>query len=311
MIRLSIIIPFYGVEKYIGECLYSIFHQDISEEEYEVICINDRSPDNCANILAEYADKDQRIKVFTQNNQGLSVARNNGLKYATGKYIYFLDSDDCIHPQTLEISHYFITQNNADMVCFDFVKNADNTMPKTALLNVKDIKFKITNNPLYLDKMHTNVWTKLYKKNLLQGISFAHGIRFEDVPFVFSVLSKNPKTVILSEKLYFYTINEESFMHAKSNASQIKDYHKAIIIIAETYNKEQLLNEYKFIINNYIPSFLKQQYNRCRRADKITKPEMFKAFAEELRDLKAKGMLSWHGHKLTRYLKYLWIMRIY
>lgn len=307
MPEISIIIPVYNVEKYLPRCLDSILAQTFTD--FEAICVNDGSPDGSAGILSEYAKKDSRIKVITQENQGLSGARNSGLKEAVGEYIYFLDSDDCIHPQTLEIAHHFMTEHNADMVCFDFTKNLENNLPQTTPLKIEDIKFEITNNPLYLNKVHINAWTKLSKRELLKGLEFIPKIHFEDYPHTLAIFSKRPQTVVLKEKLYFYTVDENSISHAKAKPQQIKDYHIGLNFVYETYNKPEYKADFQHICRTYVPIILKQQLGRCERSDIEVKPEMFKAFAEELRDLKAKGMLSWRGHKLMRYLKYLQIMR--
>ena len=93
MIRLSIIIPFYNVEKYIAECLDSVYNQDISEEEYEVICVNDASPDNSRNIVLEYQKKHSNLTLVEHEvNKKLGAARNTGRKIARGKYIWNVDS---------------------------------------------------------------------------------------------------------------------------------------------------------------------------------------------------------------------------
>ena len=118
MPEISIIIPCYKVEKYLPRCLDSVLSQTFSD--FEAICVNDGSPDSCGEILADYAAKDSRIKILTQQNQGLSMARNNGLKLARGNFIYFLDSDDFIHPQLLEITHALALQHQADMVSFAY-----------------------------------------------------------------------------------------------------------------------------------------------------------------------------------------------
>ena len=97
MLLLSVIVPFYNVERFISECLDSVFDQDIPLSEYEVICVNDGSPDNCAQILAEYEQKYPGIfRVITQENRGLGEARNTGMKVAQGEYIAFVDSDDYV-----------------------------------------------------------------------------------------------------------------------------------------------------------------------------------------------------------------------
>ena len=99
--KISVIIPVYNVEEYLPVCLDSVLAQTFSD--FEAVCVNDGSPDNSAAILEKYAKKDARIKVVSRPNGGLSAARNTGLENACGEYIYFLDSDDYIHPQLLEI----------------------------------------------------------------------------------------------------------------------------------------------------------------------------------------------------------------
>ena len=105
--KISIIIPVYNAETYLYRCLASVISQTLSD--IEVICVNDGSTDNSLSILYEYQKKDKRFKVITQNNMGLSCARNNALKYAQGKYIGFVDADD-----TIEKDFYLLLYNNAE-----------------------------------------------------------------------------------------------------------------------------------------------------------------------------------------------------
>ena len=118
MPKISIIIPVYKVEAYLPACLDSVLAQTFSD--WEAICVNDGSPDNCGKILSEYAQKDSRIKVITQENQGVSVARNKALENAQGKYICFLDSDDELAPTFLQKMYQAIMDTNSDMVWCDF-----------------------------------------------------------------------------------------------------------------------------------------------------------------------------------------------
>lgn len=99
--KLSIIIPIYNVENYLNRCLDSCLIQDIPSDKYEVIAVNDGSPDNCAKILADYSKIHNNLRILTQHNSGLSIARNNGLKIAKGEYVWFVDSDDWIENNCL------------------------------------------------------------------------------------------------------------------------------------------------------------------------------------------------------------------
>ena len=116
MPAISIIIPIYNVEKYLRRCLESVQNQTF--QDWEAICVNDGSPDNSADIVREFAARDARFKLVNKENGGLSDARNAGMAVASGEYILYLDSDDFIHPQTLEITHHMAVRDGSDMVAF-------------------------------------------------------------------------------------------------------------------------------------------------------------------------------------------------
>lgn len=307
MPKVSIIIPCYKVEKYLKRCLDSVLAQTFCQ--WEAICVDDGSPDECGAILDQYAKCDYRIKVIHQENQGLSMARNNGMKLAQGDYIYFLDSDDAMHPQLLEIAYGLAQKHNAELVCFNTYKGNKEKFEINEI-NPSKIKTKVTNNPIFLGSrkekysIHYNVWTKLYKKELLNGLDFISGIHFEDFPHTYAVLARKPKTVVTPTKMHFYTDNGESISNKKGNPKQIRDYHVGINSIYEIYKAPELKKEFAFLKRNFIPNILKQQLGRCNRSDATNKPLMFEEFTKELVDLNNKGLISWRGHKLSRYWIY-------
>lgn len=120
MPEISIIIPVYNAEKYLNMTLNSVLRQTFVD--FEVICINDGSTDASWKILQEFSKKDNRIKIYTQENSGGSIARNNGLEKARGKYIAFLDNDDIYHPQYLEILYKNIKDTDADVSCCSYIR---------------------------------------------------------------------------------------------------------------------------------------------------------------------------------------------
>ena len=306
MVKISVIVPVYNVEKYLSECLNSILAQTFND--FEVICVNDGSTDRSSEILLQYAKKDKRIKVITQKNQGLSMARNNGLKEAGGEYVYFMDSDDAIHPQCLEIAYSLAEKQQADLVCFSYIK-MKKKIPDTGAFDISKLKSKTTCSPLQYCfgkkyKIRFNVWTKFYRRKLLNGLEFIPKIHFEDYPHTFAVLSKHPKTVIINEALYFYRINENSISHQKSSPQQIKDYHTGISSVYEIYKAPELKKELALLQRKLIPNLLKQQLKRCKQAENERQKSMYRAFAEELADLKQKGWLNWRDHNLLRYWIY-------
>lgn len=114
--RLSIIVPIYKVEKYLSKCLNSLLDQDLDSSEYEIICINDGSPDNCKTIVLEYQQKNSNIVFIDQENQGVSVARNQGLEIAKGDYVLFIDPDDSIFENSLASVVEIADKNDLDVL---------------------------------------------------------------------------------------------------------------------------------------------------------------------------------------------------
>ncbi|MBE6463596.1 MAG: glycosyltransferase family 2 protein [Alphaproteobacteria bacterium] len=307
MVAISVILPVYNVEKYLQRCLDSISNQTF--DDFEIIAVNDGSKDSCLNILQEHAKKENRLQIISQDNKGLSEARNTGLMHANGEYIYFLDSDDAIHPQCLEIAYEFIKKYNAELICFGY-EHSDGLGYKTKPFDFDSINCEITSNPLLKgkNKAQFNVWTKLYKRELICDIRFIAGINFEDYPYAYELYSKHPRTVFLDTPLYFYTRNEASLSKQTSRPSHIKDYTTGILRVCDIYADDNLKEDREFIKIDFIPAILKHQIGRIRRASKANKKEMIKLFRAQLLELKRRNMISFRGHKLKNWLTYQWLL---
>ncbi|MBR6598662.1 MAG: glycosyltransferase, partial [Alphaproteobacteria bacterium] len=236
MPAISIIIPMYGVEKYLRRCLDSVLNQTFTD--WQAICVNDGSPDKSGEIAREYAARDKRFIVVDKENGGLSDARNVGMQHATGDYILYLDSDDFIHPQTMEISYALAKRDGSDIVSFTYDRiyrpqlmvrhflkmDTDNVVPMRMhkRYNVDKIKTRVTDdvyeyaterthnkfNPKrkWLIK-HCQVWKNLYKRELIEDIPFIKGLLFEDFPWWSRVMLRNPRVTIAPLPLYFYIPN--------------------------------------------------------------------------------------------------------
>ena len=208
----SVIIPVYNVENYIRRCLNSVISQTWTD--IEIICVNGGSTDNSLDILLEYIEKDERIIIVDQANQGVSVARNAGLKIAQGELIAFIDSDDWIHEQYFELLVNAQRQTNADCVVCGVMETSKENVNK--ILYDKD-DIKIMSNDLstaFANIMtKTRIWGRVYKRALLCEHSFINGITFaEDTIFNLSVLCGRDDIVVscIHEKLYYYYFREES-----------------------------------------------------------------------------------------------------
>lgn len=241
MYKFSIIIPIYNAEKYIEKTINSVLSQTFIN--YEVILIDDGSTDNSSRICKLYASKDCRIKYLSKKNEGVSVARNTGLKIATGIYIGFLDADDILEPDCLKKVYESIGEkDDKDLVTFDYYVNKK-WIRKGCLLDENLLQkdnferaFVIDNDKSveYLQKLSTFVvWNKFFKREIINkyNICFKKGIyTSEDFLFCLEVWGVIKKAVYIQLPLYNYILNENSCIHlnAKRNMNAIIDNQKRV-----------------------------------------------------------------------------------
>ena len=223
MSKISLIVPCYKVEKWLPDCLDSILAQSFID--WEAICVDDGSPDNSGKILDDYAKRDARIKVIHQPNKGLSGARNAAYDLLSSPYVMFVDSDDCLHPETLETAYNTIENTKADMVWFEHQYFDDGDRPKVEQIDVKDIL--VFDNPLVFyaknkslfgrnnPKMREMVWNKICKTELVRQVTFAEGISpGEDNLFTLEIVARIKRLAYLPQKLYFYRMRDSSIVHS-------------------------------------------------------------------------------------------------
>lgn len=220
--QISIIVPCYNAVHYIHTCLDSILGQ--SYEDFEVICINDGSTDGTLAILENYEARDPRIKLFDQENKGLSESRSRGINYATGKYTLFVDSDDWLQLDTLEV--ILNSQIDYDIICFSYIREfKEQSLPKKIGLSgdfsASELQRRIV-GPIghevskieNLDALAT-VWGKLYKSEKIKNIAFTEVSQigtWEDGLFNLEVLENCDQILILDQTLYHYRkSNQASF----------------------------------------------------------------------------------------------------
>ena len=170
MLKLSIIIPVYNVEPYIAKCLDSCLHQDIPTDEYEIIVVNDGSPDNSVVIVKDYMQRYLNVRLVNRDNGGLSAARNTGLKEAKGEYVWFVDSDDWIEPYVLKHLTDKAYKDKLDVLCF----NLQLAFPDghTEHYNVSAEKECVYHGTDFICKvgMPPAAWAALYKHDFLENL---------------------------------------------------------------------------------------------------------------------------------------------
>lgn len=219
---ISIIVPVYKVEKYLERCIDSILNQ--SYRNFELILVDDGSPDGCGAICDTYAKRDSRISVIHKSNGGLSDARNAGLKLAKGTYIAFVDSDDWISSKYLERLIKVLKLTESDICECEILRTKGNGED---LLNVDSEVFRIYDTQEALEMLirdldfHQYVWNKLYKRDCLEGIFFDKGKTNEDEFWTYQIFGKAKRVVKISEVLYFYYQREDSIMGTGYNLSRL------------------------------------------------------------------------------------------
>lgn len=207
METISVIIPIYGVERYLDRCVKSVVNQTF--QNLEIILVDDGSIDSCPLICDEWAQKDSRIKVIHKRNGGLSDARNSGLAICTGDYVGFVDSDDYINPKMYEVLYNIICQNHADIAECQFKKtlkeNENETLSEVDLADCDifsnyDAILELIND----GKMKQVVWNKLYKRKVLQDVAFPFGKTNEDEFWTYKVFYNCKSLVSINTPLYYY-----------------------------------------------------------------------------------------------------------
>ena len=237
MDKISIIVPIYNVEKYVMRCLASIRTQ--TYKNIEILLIDDGSQDKSGLICDELAGKDSRINVIHQRNQGLSAARNTGLKKATGKYILFVDSDDWIDIDYVEKLKANMDKYSSDIaVCgVKMIKNNHiflmNHFSKERLFNTDEALIYLLKD----SQINNYVWNKLYRKSLFNNIRFAEGILFEDVRIMHKLFMKSNKISITPDYLYNYFHRDDSIVSKISLKNKIANINSYICRLEELKNR--------------------------------------------------------------------------
>lgn len=254
---ISIIVPVYNTAPWLRRCLDSICAQ--TYQNLEILCVNDGSTDNSAEILAEYAAKDSRIKVITQENAGLSAARNTALAHATGEWVTGVDSDDYLAPGGYERAVACIT-GAVDMVFFGVRKVTEDEMPlpHDVYFDLPDPgEYKMT--PNLAEQLNVCFWSKLWRRSLLEenNLRFPHGLVHEDEAMYYLSAPYVRKVAFSSAVGYYYVQRSSSIMHSSGS---VLDSAWAYVAVLEFVRKH--LNP---VHSAYYVLMLWRLYKQCFR----------------------------------------------
>lgn len=222
MPRLSIIVPVYKVEQYIHKCVDSILNQTFTD--FELILVDDGSPDNCGKICDEYAKKDRRVRVIHKENGGQSSARNRGLDIAKGDLIGFVDSDDIIDCDMYEDLIKYLDENNLNIACCDaYLKRGNRT--KVRLIYDCNKLFSGTEAVCanLIGKLDNAVWNKVYRKSIFDKFRFREGIVYEDVRIMHLLLYAAKNVGYISKPYYYYFKRKNSTIALSFNSKSRYD----------------------------------------------------------------------------------------
>ncbi|ETI67555.1 glycosyltransferase family 2 protein [Neobacillus vireti] len=258
--KISIIVPIYNVENYLRKCVDSILSQTF--KDFELILVDDGSPDNCGIICDNYAESDQRIKVVHKENEGVSSARNTGIRMAKGKYIGFIDSDDYIDNRMYEILYTSAELHSSDVVVCDLLKvHGDEVSVKKYK---KEFSLLHYSNIEALNQLYTNEpekaavwvysWNKLYKSWLFKDIRFSAGKIYEDEFIAHKILYHSTKITYVPETLYYYFQRTNSYIGSEFSTKKF-DRVYALKERADFFKKINQISLHDLAMRNFMEVF--------------------------------------------------------
>lgn len=248
MYKISFIIPVYNVERHLRKCVDSLLAQDYSD--YEIILVNDGSPDACPQICDEYAAAHENIRVVHRENGGLSAARNSGIQIAKGEYICFVDSDDYWEPNVLGGLMEQIERDNLDVLRFKYQHVNDryevfNPYKKSPYRD-DDYSTEVTDGISFLNtRMGTACYAVMFtiRRELLNSCLFTEGIYFEDTDWTPRMLAKAQRVASTDTIVYNYLVRQGSITKAIDRKKQQKVLDDKMRLIGEMQRQAKELNE--------------------------------------------------------------------
>lgn len=306
----SVIIPVYNVEKYLKRCVDSICNQ--TYKELEVLLVDDGSDDSSPEICEEYVKVDERISVIHKKNGGLSDARNIGVQHATGKFVYFCDSDDYIEPNLIEDCVKKMEEDKSDIVIFDFYRVQEGFLTVCSANLPTDNAFSLENNPGLL-LTSPSACNKLFRMDFLKKnrISFPVGKLYEDLGTIPKLYPVAQKISYLDTPYYYYEIRSGSIMTTGRYEKSFQDRMDMIHGILDYYKDLNIYERYKdeleylaFFNGLFLPireislrSCDKEECNRYKKAILAEYPKCFQNKYIRTMSKKEKIFVSFIRHE--------------
>lgn len=255
MLRLSIIVPFYNVEPYIEQCIRSLFDQDIPLDEYEVICVDDCSPDGSRAIVERLQVEYSNLHlIIHERNKKLGGARNTGLRAAKGEYVWFVDSDDYVMPNVMGMLLKTAVENKVDMLQFSFVEDYDGEIKhyatyhdyESGVMRGKDMFF-YPDGKWWIN--HVIVWQKLFRREYLlkHNLFFVENIMFEDNEYAFRTFMYAERIKHIALEAYVYRNNPISVARGGMNIRHLEYFLRNCVSLMNNMKEIKRVGGPKFV----------------------------------------------------------------
>ncbi len=267
MPEISVIVPVYKVEPYLCRCVDSILAQTYMD--FELILVDDGSPDNCGAICDEYAAKDGRVHVIHKQNGGLSSARNAGIDWvfanSDSQWFSFVDSDDWVHPRFLELLYEGIQRFQVNICqCRFFRPDGIEEIPE-----VNEKMLCITPEEHYLNYYSATFPTKLFSRACWYSMRFPEGQIYEDVAIWYKVLFAEERIALVDEQLYYYVVNPDSIMQSQwtpAQMAQIRGWDEQLAFLRKNSSSDAV----KVIRVKFI-RVLWKHYRKIKETEKLSR----------------------------------------
>lgn len=311
MIRISYILPVYGVEKYISECLDSIFSQDLPESDYEVICVDDCSPDRSNEIIRQYQQKHSNLVLIEHTfNKCRGGACNTGIKAATGEYIWFVDPDDIIATDAASKIVCYCNNKDLDALCFNYTVFGE---CKETLDKCFSERIPLTNGISFVEKQFGNnliyhlgySWRTVYRRNMIleHGICFAENMRFgQDTTFMMQAIAVADKVAAIPDALYRYRQTDSQVTSQLNGGSGRLIYYSTIGAAEMIVNwRNSIVDSAKSVahyLDKGLPWFINRLFIRLVR----TSHKQRKEFYNMLHDARPSRQLVNYMNRVNRFV---------
>lgn len=286
MSDISVIIPVYNAERVLRRCLDSIKAQTFLS--WTAVCVDDGSTDSSPAILDGYAAEDSRFVVLHKINGGVGAARNAALPYVDGKYVLYVDSDDFLHPRTMEICFLFASANDADIVAFtydrkfrtvstvrNFLRLPDKKISSFPSYDIRSIEALVTDDiwsyateysvPDRWAVKHCQPWRCLYRTGLVKDVPFLEGVIYEDFPWWSEILLSVRKAVIINLPLYYYYPSFAGYIMSSGQQKRIESLMKCLSYADERMKAKASGRQYECWERNFRNPFFEKFQKKTKR----------------------------------------------